>query len=165
MTINIKTFFDPDTATFTHVVTDPSTQKCAIIDSVLDYDQYSGRTKTKSADQVISYITEEKLSVEWILDTHIHADHITPSHRAQIAEERSLKPRPTQAKLAVTATRTSARSGTRSGARAAGTESSIALNVRGVQSTTPRIATPNKQRRTAAPKCDKTLTPSPQPHG
>ncbi len=42
MTINIKTFFDPDTATFTHIVSDPSTQKCAIIDSVLDYDQYSG---------------------------------------------------------------------------------------------------------------------------
>jgi len=80
MALNIKTFFDSDTATFTHVVSDPSTQKCAIIDSVLDYDQYSGRTKTKSAEQVISYIHEEKLSVEWILDTHIHADHITASH-------------------------------------------------------------------------------------
>lgn len=80
MTINIKTFFDPDTATFTHVVSDPSTQKCAIIDSVLDYDQYSGRTKTKSADQVVDYINEAKLSVEWILDTHIHADHITASN-------------------------------------------------------------------------------------
>lgn len=80
MTIQIKTFFDPDTATFTHVVTDPSTRKCAIIDSVLDYDQYSGRTNTKSVEQVISYINEEKLSVEWILDTHIHADHITASH-------------------------------------------------------------------------------------
>ncbi len=79
MAINIKTFFDQDTATFTHVVSEPSTQKCAIIDSVLDYDQYSGRTKTKSADQIISYINEEKLSVEWILDTHIHADHITAS--------------------------------------------------------------------------------------
>ena len=75
-----KTSFDPDTATFTHIVSDPSTQKCAIIDSVLDYDQYSGRTETKSADQVISYINEEQLSVEWILDTHIHADHITASH-------------------------------------------------------------------------------------
>lgn len=80
MAINIKTFFDADTATFTHIVSDPSTQKCAIIDSVLDYDQYSGRTKTKSTDQVISYINQEKLSVEWILDTHIHADHITASH-------------------------------------------------------------------------------------
>jgi glyoxylase-like metal-dependent hydrolase (beta-lactamase superfamily II) len=80
MAINIKTFFDTDTATFTHIVSDPATQKCAIIDSVLDYDQYSGRTKTKSTDQIISYINEEKLSVEWILDTHIHADHITASH-------------------------------------------------------------------------------------
>ena len=80
MTINIKTFFDPDTATFTHVVSDPSTQKSAIIDSVLDYDLYSGRTKTNSADQVMAYINEEKLSVEWILETHIHADHITASH-------------------------------------------------------------------------------------
>jgi glyoxylase-like metal-dependent hydrolase (beta-lactamase superfamily II) len=80
MAINIKTFFDSDTATFTHVVSDPSTQKSAIIDSVLDYDQYSGRTKTKSADRVIAYINQEKLSVEWILDTHIHADHITASY-------------------------------------------------------------------------------------
>ena len=58
MAINIKTFFDSDTSTFTHVVSDPNTRKCAIIDSVLDYDQYSGRTNTKSVDQVISYINE-----------------------------------------------------------------------------------------------------------
>ncbi len=56
MAITIKTFFDPDTATFTHIVSDPSTHKAAIIDSVLDYNQYSGRTSTKSADQVIFYI-------------------------------------------------------------------------------------------------------------
>jgi len=80
MTINIKTFFDPDTATFTHIVSDPNTQKCAIIDSVLDYDQYSGRTKTKYADQVIDYINKGELSIDWIIDTHIHADHITASH-------------------------------------------------------------------------------------
>lgn len=80
MTVIIKTFFDSDTATFTHVVSDLSTKKCAIIDSVLDYDQYSGRTKPESVEHVISYINEEKLSVEWILDTHIHADHITASH-------------------------------------------------------------------------------------
>jgi glyoxylase-like metal-dependent hydrolase (beta-lactamase superfamily II) len=80
MAINIKTFFDAATATFTHIVSDPSTRKAAIIDSVLDYDQYSGRTKTKSADQVIAYINEQKLSVAWILDTHIHADHITASY-------------------------------------------------------------------------------------
>lgn len=80
MAINIKTFFDSDTATFTHVVSDPDAGKCAIIDSVLNYDQFSGRIKTKSADQIINYINEKKLSVEWILETHIHADHITASH-------------------------------------------------------------------------------------
>ncbi len=80
MAINIKTFFDADTATFTHIVSDPSTNKAAIIDSVLDYDQYSGRTRTISADKVIAYINQEKLTIEWILDTHIHADHITASH-------------------------------------------------------------------------------------
>lgn len=80
MAIYIKTFFDEDTATFTHIVTDLTTKNTAIIDSVLDYDQYSGRTNTKSADKVISYINEQKFTVEWILDTHIHADHITASH-------------------------------------------------------------------------------------
>lgn len=80
MTISIKTLFDPDTSTFTHIVVDPSTKKVAIIDSVLDYDQYSGRTSTKSADQVIAYLKENSLTTQWILDTHIHADHITASH-------------------------------------------------------------------------------------
>jgi glyoxylase-like metal-dependent hydrolase (beta-lactamase superfamily II) len=80
MTINIKTFFDQDTATFTHIASDPSTRNCAIIDSVLNYDQYSGRTNTKSADLVIAYVEQNQLSVEWILDTHIHADHITASN-------------------------------------------------------------------------------------
>lgn len=78
--MNIKTFFEPDTATFTHVVSDPSTEKCAIIDSVLNYHQYSGTTSTTSADQVIAYIRAQRLCVEWILETHIHADHITAAH-------------------------------------------------------------------------------------
>lgn len=80
MGLIIKTFFDTDTATLTHIVSDSATKKAAIIDSVLDYDQYSGRTHTKSADQVIQYVQENQLSVDWILDTHIHADHITGSH-------------------------------------------------------------------------------------
>lgn len=80
MTITIKTFFDSDTATFTHIVSDNSTNKAAIIDSVLDYDQYSGQTNTKSADQVIKYVLDNNLLVEWILDTHIHADHITAAY-------------------------------------------------------------------------------------
>ncbi len=78
--LTIHPIFDHDSHTITYVVSDPVTKQSAVIDSVLDYDQYSGRTKTKSVDHVISYITEEKLSVEWILDTHIHADHITASH-------------------------------------------------------------------------------------
>ena len=77
MTLSIKTFFDHDTATFSHVISDPDTQKAAVIDSVLSYDQYSGRTCTKSADILIDYIKQNTLTVEWILETHIHADHIT----------------------------------------------------------------------------------------
>lgn len=77
MTIHIKTFFDQDTATFTYVVSDVSTHKAAIIDSVLNYDQCSGRTSTKSADEVLSYVREKNLKIEWILETHLHADHLT----------------------------------------------------------------------------------------
>lgn len=80
MTLNIQTFFDQDTATFTHIVHEVESKKAAIIDSVLNYDQYSGRKTTSSCDLVIQYIHQHALSVEWILDTHIHADHITGSH-------------------------------------------------------------------------------------
>lgn len=80
MAIDIKTFFDQETATFTHIVSDKKTHHAAIIDSVLNYDPYSGKSSTHSADQIIAYIQENKLIVEWILDTHIHADHITASH-------------------------------------------------------------------------------------
>lgn len=75
--MNIKTFYDNDTATFTHIVIDEVTKKCAVIDSVLNYDQDAARSSTKSADQVIQYIKENDLTNEWILETHIHADHIS----------------------------------------------------------------------------------------
>jgi glyoxylase-like metal-dependent hydrolase (beta-lactamase superfamily II) len=75
----VKTFHDNATATFTHVVVDESTNKCAVIDSVLDYDHFSGSVKTDSADAVIAYIKEHDLTNEWILESHIHADHITAS--------------------------------------------------------------------------------------
>lgn len=75
----VKTFHDPDTATFTHIVVDESTAKCAVIDSVLDYDHFAGTVKTDSADQVIDYIRTNNLKNEWILESHIHADHITAS--------------------------------------------------------------------------------------
>ena len=73
----VKSFFDEDTFTATHVVSDPATAKAAIIDSVLDYDPASGRTTTKSADAVIAYVKNANLDIEWILETHAHADHIS----------------------------------------------------------------------------------------
>ena len=73
----IKAFFDNDTATVTYVVSDPETKMCAVIDSVHNFDLYSGRLSTESADQVLKYINEMSLKVEWILETHIHADHLT----------------------------------------------------------------------------------------
>lgn len=73
----IKTFFDKDTFTATHVVRDTETKHAAIIDSVKDYDPKSGRTSTASADEVIAFIRAEGLTVEWILETHVHADHLT----------------------------------------------------------------------------------------
>lgn len=78
--MKIEHFFDKDTATFTYVVSDPETGKAAIIDPVLDYDMASGRTSTISADKVIGYVQENGLTVEWILETHAHADHLTGAH-------------------------------------------------------------------------------------
>ena len=77
MNPEIKTFFDEATFTATHVVWDPETRKAAIIDSVKDYDPKSGRTKTASADAVIDFVKAQGLVVEWILETHVHADHLT----------------------------------------------------------------------------------------
>ncbi len=73
----IKAFFDPDTYTISYVVSDPATRAAAIIDSVLDYDPASGRTRTKSADALIQHVDDTGLNVEWILETHVHADHLS----------------------------------------------------------------------------------------
>ena len=73
----IRSFFDEDTFTVTHVISDPVTAKAAIVDSVLDFDPASGRTSCKSADKVMAYVQSEKLEVEWLLETHIHADHLS----------------------------------------------------------------------------------------
>jgi len=73
----VQHFFDEETNTFSYVVTDPATQQCAIIDSVLNYDAASASTSTEGADAIISYIQQNSLSVEWILETHVHADHLT----------------------------------------------------------------------------------------
>lgn len=73
----VKAFFDSVSNTFSYVVSDPDTQRCAVIDSVLDYDAASATTKTEQADLIIAYIQENSLSVDWILETHVHADHLS----------------------------------------------------------------------------------------
>ena len=74
---DIKTFFDPETWTFTYVVYAREDSACVVIDSVLNYDSKSGRTTTKSADEVVQFVAEKKLRLTWILETHAHADHLT----------------------------------------------------------------------------------------
>ena len=74
---NIKTFFDPETWTFTYLVYAGEGSACAVIDSVLNYDSKSGRTTTRSVDEVAQFITEKNLRLTWILETHAHADHLT----------------------------------------------------------------------------------------
>ena len=73
----VRTFFDEATFTATHVVHDPETMRAAVIDSVLDFDQPSGRTSHASADAVIDYVRAEGLTVDWLLETHAHADHLS----------------------------------------------------------------------------------------
>ena len=74
---DITAFFDAPTFTVTYVVADPGTSRAAIIDPVLDYDSASGRTSTASADELIKFVTKQRLSVDWILETHVHADHLS----------------------------------------------------------------------------------------
>jgi len=86
MTPTVKAFFDNATNTVSFVVKDPNSNKCAIIDSVLDFDYASGNTDTKSADEVISYVKAEGLEPEWLLESHVHADHLSaaPYIQAQV---------------------------------------------------------------------------------
>jgi glyoxylase-like metal-dependent hydrolase (beta-lactamase superfamily II) len=74
---SVKAFFDPQTWTYTYVVYESEGSACIVIDSVLNYDPKSGRTKTESVDEVIAFIKEHRLQLEWILETHAHADHLT----------------------------------------------------------------------------------------
>lgn len=77
MPATIKSFFDLSTNTVSYLVGDPNSNKIAIIDTVLDYDVASGNTSTKSADEIIDYIKFEGMQVEWILESHVHADHLS----------------------------------------------------------------------------------------
>ena len=76
-TPKVSAFFDEATFTVTYIVSDPKTSQAVIIDPVLDYDPASGRTSTSSADQVVEHVRANKLSIDWILETHVHADHLS----------------------------------------------------------------------------------------
>lgn len=80
MSARIEAFFDPATFTYSYVASDPQTRQCAVIDSVLDYDAASGRTSHQAADRIIDYIRTHDLQVQWLLETHVHADHLSAAH-------------------------------------------------------------------------------------
>ena len=70
-------FFDEPTNTYSYVVQDPNSSHCAIVDSVLDFDYAAGRTSTESAERILKFIKDNHLTVDWILETHVHADHLS----------------------------------------------------------------------------------------
>ncbi|MBB6523345.1 MBL fold metallo-hydrolase [Pseudoteredinibacter isoporae] len=74
---DVRGFFDPETFTITYLVKDPISSACAIVDSVLDYDPASGRTSSHNADRLIALIKAEGLQLQWLLETHVHADHLS----------------------------------------------------------------------------------------
>ena len=76
-TPDVTSFFDEPTNTVSYVVTCPETQTCAIVDSVLNYDPHSGRTSTASAEEIITFLDYNGLTATWILETHVHADHLS----------------------------------------------------------------------------------------
>ena len=73
----VRPFFHTESNTFSYVVQDPQSQACAIIDSVLDYDAAAARTLTTHADEIVTYVQDQQLQVQWILETHVHADHLS----------------------------------------------------------------------------------------
>jgi glyoxylase-like metal-dependent hydrolase (beta-lactamase superfamily II) len=90
--ISIQSFFDPATFTVTYVLADPQSRQAAIIDSVLDYDPKSGRTSHASADKVMAYVRQQNLKVDWLLETHAHADHLSaaPYLQAQLGGQTAI---------------------------------------------------------------------------
>jgi len=77
ITAQIIDFFDQATNTFTYIVVDPTGKNCAVIDSVLNYDAAAGRASYTAADQIVDYVSDNDLQVQWILETHVHADHLS----------------------------------------------------------------------------------------
>ena len=84
--LQIVPFFDSATSTYSYVVADTDSRQCALIDAVLDYAPASGRTSHESAERMIAHVREQGLDVQWILETHVHADHLSAGHylRAQL---------------------------------------------------------------------------------
>jgi glyoxylase-like metal-dependent hydrolase (beta-lactamase superfamily II) len=83
MPTTIRAFFDPDTWTVSYVVADPATGMAAVIDPVLDFDWKAGRTTTVSADAMLAHVRGNRLTVQWILETHAHADHLSSARYIQ----------------------------------------------------------------------------------
>ena len=73
----IESFFDPQTFTISHIVMDPGSTSCAVIDSVMDINYPAGRISYEHADEIIAYIEKNKLKLEWLIETHVHADHLS----------------------------------------------------------------------------------------
>ncbi|MEM1198824.1 MAG: MBL fold metallo-hydrolase [Pseudomonadota bacterium] len=80
---NVKGFFDSATNTISYVVSDPKTNKCAVIDTVLDFDMAAGRISYGSADEIIDHVRSSDLEVEWVIETHVHADHLSAAPYVQ----------------------------------------------------------------------------------
>jgi glyoxylase-like metal-dependent hydrolase (beta-lactamase superfamily II) len=81
--VGIESFYDPATATFTHVVYDREGGRAAVVDPVLDFDPSTACTSTASADRVLGFLREHRLTADWILETHAHADHLTAASHLQ----------------------------------------------------------------------------------
>jgi glyoxylase-like metal-dependent hydrolase (beta-lactamase superfamily II) len=77
MDLTVHPFFDPDTFSYSYVLVNPNTGSCAIVDPVLDYDLDAGEVSTRSADRMVEFIDANDFSPEWILETHVHADHLS----------------------------------------------------------------------------------------
>ena len=86
---DVAGFYDPRTSSVQYVISDPTTRRCAILDPVLDFDEKSGATATHHADELLDYVAREGLIVDWILDTHPHADHFSA---AQYLKEKTGAP-------------------------------------------------------------------------
>jgi glyoxylase-like metal-dependent hydrolase (beta-lactamase superfamily II) len=83
--LHIESQYDASTGTVSYLVLDQRSRQCAVIDSVLDYDAKSGRTRTQSADALISRVRELGAQVQWVLETHVHADHLSAAPHIQAA--------------------------------------------------------------------------------